>query len=47
MKKGFRILKWVLLGLGGLALLLLLLIGAADRYLSTERGAKWLYSDVE
>lgn len=47
MKKGIRILKWVLLGLGGLALLLLLLIGAADRYLSTERGAKWLYSDVE
>jgi pimeloyl-ACP methyl ester carboxylesterase len=47
MKKAKRILKWVLLSLGGLLVLLLLLVAGADRFLSSEKGARWLYSEVE
>ncbi len=47
MKKVKRILKWVLISLGGLTVLLLLLIAGADRILSSEKGARWLYSKVE
>ncbi len=47
MKKSLRIVKWVTLSLAGLTVLLLLLISMADRYLSTEQGARWLYSAVE
>jgi pimeloyl-ACP methyl ester carboxylesterase len=47
MNKVKRILKWVLISFGGLTVLLLLLIAGADRFLSSERGARWLYSEVE
>ncbi|MEQ8706384.1 MAG: alpha/beta fold hydrolase [Phaeodactylibacter sp.] len=39
--------KWVLSGAVGLMVLLSLLVAGADRYLSTERGARWLYSEVQ
>lgn len=47
MNKVKRLLKWVLTGLSGLLVLLLLLIAGAGRFLSTEQGARWLYSKVE
>ncbi|WP_425421712.1 alpha/beta fold hydrolase [Phaeodactylibacter xiamenensis] len=47
MNKVKRILKWVLISLGGLTVFLLLLIAGADRFLGSERGARWLYSKVE
>jgi pimeloyl-ACP methyl ester carboxylesterase len=47
MNKVKRILKWVLISLGGLTVFLLLLIAGADRFLGSERGARWLYSKVD
>lgn len=47
MKKVKRILKWVLISLVGLSVLLLLLIAGADRFLSSEKGARWLYNKIE
>jgi pimeloyl-ACP methyl ester carboxylesterase len=47
MNKIKSLLKWVLICLSGLIILLLLFIAAADHYLSSERGARWLYQDIE
>lgn len=47
MKKVKRIMKWLLISLSGLSVLLLLLIAGADSFLSSEKGARWLYSKVE
>ena len=39
--------KWLFIGLLGLAVLLLLIVASADAYFSSERGVKWLYSEIE